>query len=313
MIIDWHSHWIPPSLAEQVDRLRELPPAPEFYDVEARLRHMDAHAIERQVISWPTTFGFDALLPVPEVLAFYQEYNRLLGELVARRPDRFSGLAAVPAAEPELAAQELVMGSAALGLIGAVIPADAFLTPTLAARYTSLLAEANRLGSHLYVHPGPTGLAGPGHGPIEFLRVDSSSGRWLLEAGTRLGASAYTLETSGCLDPYPSVTVQVAMLGGHLAWIASTLDERARKNPAGGQSLSPLRHIYVDTGILKTGGQELLVAAREFGADRILYGSDFPQFGAPPTRDACLRSGFDEETIRKIFSGNGRQILRRRK
>src|SRR5471032_2955332 len=147
------------------------------------MRHMDSGGIERQVISWPTTFGFDALLPIAEVTAFYQEYNTLLGELVARRPDRFSGLAAVPAADPEAAAAELTRAQTGLGLIGAVVPADAFLTPVGAALYAPLLAAAQRLCSHLYVHPGPTGLPATGHMPIDFLRIDSSSGRWLLEAG----------------------------------------------------------------------------------------------------------------------------------
>jgi predicted TIM-barrel fold metal-dependent hydrolase len=312
MIIDWHSHWIPPSLAEQVARHRKLPAAPEFFDVDARLRNMDEGGIERQVISWPTTFGFDELLPLAEASAFYQEYNALLGELVARRPDRFSGLAAVPTADPDAAAAELIRAQSGLGLIGAVVPADAFLTPEGAALYSPLLAAAQRLGSHLYVHPGPTGLPVARHAPIEFLRVDSSSGRWLLEAGTRLGAAALTLETSGILDAYPSLSVHVAMLGGHLAWIAETLAERARTGANDSPLVSPLKRIFVDTGIMKPGGREVAVAVSAFGADRILFGSDFPQFGTQQPWAAFQHSGLDGDTLRMILHENGRRLLSRK-
>jgi predicted TIM-barrel fold metal-dependent hydrolase len=311
MIIDWHSHWIPPSLAGQVARHRELPPAPEFFDVEARLRLMDLAGIERQVISWPTTFGFDALLPIAEVTAFYREYNTRLGELVLRRPDRFSGLAAVPTADPQAAAAELTRAQSSLGLIGGVVPADAFLTPGGASLYAPLLSAAQHLGSHLYVHPGPTGLPVAGHTPVEFLRVDSSSGRWLLEAGTRLGAAALTLETGGVLDPYPSVSIHVAMLGGHLPWIAETMAEQSRRRSNGSAVVSPLRRILVDTGIMKTGGPELALAVAVFGAERILFGSDFPQFSALQPQAAFQRSGLDEDTQRKILLENGKRLLAR--
>jgi predicted TIM-barrel fold metal-dependent hydrolase len=310
-IIDWHSHWIPPRLAERVARERELPAAPQFFDVDSRLRHMDAGGIERQVICWPTTFGFDALLPIAEAAAFYQEYNTLLGELVARRPDRFSGLAAVPMADPAAAAGEMTRAQSELGLIGAVVPADAFLTPARAALCAPLLAAAQRLGSHLYVHPGPTGLPAAGPVPIDFLRIDSSSGRWLLEAGTRLGAAALTLETSSLLDAYPSVSIHVAMLGGHLAWIAGTLAERSHRDPSGSPGVSPLRRIFVDTGIMKPGGRELAVAVSAFGADRILFGSDFPQFGTGQPKAAFQQSGLDGEAQRLILRENGRRLLSR--
>jgi predicted TIM-barrel fold metal-dependent hydrolase len=311
-IIDWHSHWIPPSLAEQVARHRTLPTAPEFFDADARLRHMDAGGIERQVISWPTTFGFDALLPVREASAFYREYNTLLGELIERRPDRFSGLAAVPMADPGAAAAELTRAQAGLGLIGAVIPADAFLTVAGAELYAPLLAAAQRLRSHIYVHPGPTGLPASGHTPIEFLRVDSSNGRWLLEAGTRLGAAALTLETGGILDNYPSVTVQVAMLGGHLAWIAGTMAERASKHSNESPLAFPLKRIFVDTGIMKPGGRELSIAVSVFGADRILFGSDFPQFGTQQPSTALQNCGLDGDIQRMILLENGSKLLSRK-
>jgi predicted TIM-barrel fold metal-dependent hydrolase len=307
VIIDWHSHWIPPALLARVAGLRQQELAPEFSDLEARLRHMDEAGVTRQVISWPTTFGFDALLPLAELTAFYRQFNDRLGELLARHPDRFSGLAAVPALDPEAAAAELTRAQAACGTIGAVIPADAFLTEKGAELYRPLLAQAQALRSHLYVHPGPTGLKVPAHVPIEFLRTDRGSARWLLESGTRLGAAALTLETSPFLGGYPGVTVHVSMLGGHLPWIAETLALREKAAPAG--PLWPLRKIYVDTGILKPGGLAIAHAVAVFGADRILFGSDFPQFGTRRPGDAFLESGLPLENREQILFRNGETLL----
>jgi predicted TIM-barrel fold metal-dependent hydrolase len=190
-----------------------------------------------------------------------------------------------------------------------VVPADAFLTLAGAKLYIPLLAAAQRLRGHLYVHPGPTGLPVTGHVPIEFLRVDSSSGRWLLETGTRLGAAALTLETSGILDTYPSLSVHVAMLGGHLAWIAETMAEQARRSSNDSPLVSPLKRIFVDTGIMKPGGRELAIAVSVFGARRILFGSDFPLFGTQQPEAAFRNSGLDGDTQRMILLENGRQLL----
>jgi len=309
VIIDWHSHWIPPGLAARVAALRRLPVAPEFLDVEARRRHLAAAGIARQVISWPTTFGLDALLPLAETRALYREFNDRLGELTAGWPEQFSGLAAVPTADPAAAADELERSAAEAGLIGAVVPADAFLTPAGAAHFAPLLAAAQRRRSHLYVHPGPTGLRVAGHDPIEFLRIDAGSPRWLLETGARLGAAALTLETSSLLAPYPDVTVHVAMLGGHLGWIAETLAERARRSGDAAGSVSPLRRIYVDSGIMKPGGRALALAVAEFGADRILFGSDYPQFGTADPGLAFQSAGLAEDVRRRILHDNGVRLL----
>jgi predicted TIM-barrel fold metal-dependent hydrolase len=307
VIIDWHSHWIPPDLASRVAAHRDLPVAPEFFDVEARIRHMDVAGISRQVISWPKTFGMDAVLPLEEATRLYRDFNDRLGDLIARWPDRFSGLAAVPTADPSAAAEELSRSQSKRGIIGAVVPADAFLTPAGAEQFSPLLAVAQRLRSHLYVHPGPTGLKQDRHDPIQFLRLDTGSPRWLLETGTRLGAAALTLETSGILGPYPDVSVHVAMLGGHLGWIAETLADRAKDG--GGSAMFPLRRIYVDTGILKAGGRAFASAVAAFGADRVLFGSDYPQFSTRQPLEAFKEADLPEDVQRKILFENGSRLI----
>jgi predicted TIM-barrel fold metal-dependent hydrolase len=309
LIIDWHSHWIPARLAARAAELRKLPAAPEFSDVDARLRYMDEAGVGRQVISWPTTFGLDAILPPAETAAFYRIYNDELAALVSGHPDRFSGLAAVPVAVPALAVAELERTQQATGIVGAVIPADAFLNLAGAEAHRPLLVAAYKLGRHLYVHPGPTGFAPEGQGPIDFLRREKGSAPWLLETGTRLGAAALTLETSTILDAFPGLSVHVSMLGGHLAWIAETIAFREGNAAGTAQPVWPLRRIFVDVGIVKPGGAAIAHAAAMFGADRMLFGSDFPQFGTRLPAEAFAGSGLDEGTTRKILWENGASLL----
>ena len=310
MIVDWHSHWIPPELASRIGALRPNPVAPEFTDIAARLRFMDNAQVARQVISWPTTFGLDALLPPEEAAALYREYNDHLAGALAAHPDRFWGLAAVPTADPAAAVTELERTRLFPGMIGIVVPVDAFLTPAGAESYWPLLASAHRARSHVYVHPGPTGRQEPGTGPIGFLRIDQGSERWLMETGARLGAAALTLDRSPLLDAFPGISVHVSMLGGHLAWIAETLAFRSGEKEQPGQPAWPLRRIHVDTGILKPGGRAIAHAAAMFGSDRILFGSDFPQFGTPNPAEAFAACGLAAGAQRQILHQNSDRLAR---
>ena len=312
MITDWHSHWIPKALEPEVSRVRPFPVAPEFWDVEARIAYMETTGIGRQVISWPLPFGLDIQLPLAEVTSIYRRYNDALGAIIRAHPSRFAGLAAVPTGSASAAASELRRAHRDAGLIGAILPVDAFLTREGIKAFEPLFEAAQDLRAHLYIHPGPVGLAIAGHQPIDFLKVDSGNARWLLDAGTRLAAAALTLESPGALENYPGVTVHVAMLAGHLPWIAETLSERARKAGHPVEPPSPLRRIYVDTGILTPGTETLAVAARALGEDRIIFGSDFPQFSSRKPVDEFVASALPQDIREKILRGNSKALLARR-
>ena len=309
LITDWHSHWIPKSLETDIARVRPFPSAPEFWDVSIRLSHMDATGVDRQVVSFPIPFGLEIHLAPDVVRSIYRRYNEALGELARAHPSRFIGLAAVPTDSPDAAAAELLRASREDGLLGAILPADAFLTPEGVQAFAPLLEAAQSLRSHLYVHPGPVALKLPGNGPIGFLRVDSGDARWLLDAGARLAAAALTLESPRILERYPDVTLHVAMLGGHLPWITPTLTERAAKVATAAEVCPPLKRIYVDTGILSPDAATLGAALRAFGEDRILFGSDFPQFSSRRPVLETVGAGLNPSAREKILRQNSRTLL----
>src|SRR5580692_8368811 len=84
-----------------------------------RLAAMDAAGIDLQVISHvaPAAQG----LAGAEGLARAREANDELAAAVRAYPDRFAGLATLPTADPQAAADELERATAELGFVGALV------------------------------------------------------------------------------------------------------------------------------------------------------------------------------------------------
>ena len=331
--IDWHAHWIPPRLA---DLLRSRPVTPRialdpsgekevllreeggpgqplpatFVSLDARLRALDRAEVERQVLSLPGFFGDDTL-PLADTLALARAFNDGLSELIVRHPERFSGLAILPASHPEEAAEELERSLRDLGLIGALLPVDAFLTLASARTLEPILAVAEEWGAHLFVHPG--GWRGSRHGHGTPAAVESPAADTfrtaVLDLQGRISSAYVTLAYTDLLVPYPSVTVQLANLGGALPFYADRLHNVAAKRGLS-DPISPLRRIYVDTGSLSTNSVEL--AAKVLGTDRLLFGTDDPVFSLAANVDGIRASRLTQEEQRDLLAENGRPLLHRR-
>ena len=71
---------------------------------EGRIRHMDEHGIQMQVLSWVSPAQ---LAPANQVLALTRAANDRLSAAAAVNPARLSGLAVLPWQNPSAAAAEL--------------------------------------------------------------------------------------------------------------------------------------------------------------------------------------------------------------
>jgi predicted TIM-barrel fold metal-dependent hydrolase len=94
-----------------------------------------------------------------------------------------------------------------------------------------------------------------------------------LMTAIHLATGVVTLALTDFLDPYPEVTVHVAMMGGAISYIAEQIQLAAEE---GGQPdpAQRLRRVYLDTGQSGRGPRGIALAAKVFGADRILFGTD---------------------------------------
>jgi predicted TIM-barrel fold metal-dependent hydrolase len=333
--IDFHCHWMPDALAEAL-RARTTPPriAPAddgtggerlivdketlpfdagYTDVERRLAFMDGAGVVLQALSLPGLFGVDSL-PAAAAAPLVGLFNDRLGALVAAHPDRFAGMAALPLANGQACRAELRRAVRELGLIGAILPADGFLDRRAAAAFEPLFEEANALGAHLFIHPGP--LPGPagngdGHGAGDEPPEDNENQRHIvLDVQARLSAVSVTLCMTDFLDAFPNVTVQVANLGGSIPLLAERLDHVAwRRNFPGGTPSGRFGRIHVDTSSF--GPRAIALTARVFGADRVLVGTDHPVFDTAWVLDGLADSGLEEAEQMAIRRGNAAAILER--
>ena len=90
----------------------------EFHDV--RLKDMDACGIEYAILSLNAP-AIQMILDPKEALAAARRANDFLAEQIAKRPDRFRGLAALPMQDPGAAAQEFTRCVKELGFPGALV------------------------------------------------------------------------------------------------------------------------------------------------------------------------------------------------
>ena len=331
-IIDWHTHWLSPrALAFLEDRqqaprvlrnaqgelafqansssLRQpLPIGPSFFDGPTRIAHIDAASIARQVISWPTTLGVDPALDATEGAALFAAYNDDLAALVSQYPERLSALAALTTADIAWSAAELQRAHCELGFIGAVLPAGAFLNRSGAEALAPIFEVAQQQRSHIYLHTGLAHPSIPGQWSLPQAE-DASTARWLLESTAQFAAAWITLGLTDFLDAYPEVSVQLAMLGGVLPFLCTTLDSRTQRQ--GLPSVLPgLRRVFVDTGILGSDPQALALAINTLGSEQILFGSDYPLLPSDEVLAKLINSGLDEAEIERILH-NGHDILQR--
>jgi predicted TIM-barrel fold metal-dependent hydrolase len=300
-----------------------------WYDVALRLRHLDKVGVARQVVGF-TGSAYDDTLPPSEAAPFWRAQNDDIAELVREHPKRFLGLATLPTADIAAAADELDRAHSELGLIGATLPLDAFIHLESARALAPIFAVAQKHKSHLYVHRGEaaptipkrTPEVGPANayfgypvtrqanGGLAELPGDHPWARSTLITSTHLAAGAITLALTDLLDPYPDVSVQLTMIGGSIAQVVEAVEERTERDGLA-SPIPKLRRIYLDTGATGRGPRGIALAAKVFGADRILFGSDY---GPWPSIEPFIKGVADAEITdaerRLIYVENGQALLK---
>ena len=97
---------------------------------------------------------------------------------------------------------------------------------------------------------------------------------------------------------YPKLTLVAAHMGGWSEW------EQAR-------ALLPESGIYVDTcstqGFITPEQMKEMISA--YGADHVLFGTDFPMWNAKKELDMLRQLGLAEEDMSQILSGNANRIF----
>jgi predicted TIM-barrel fold metal-dependent hydrolase len=306
--IDVHAHMAPGFYREALAASGRVPTsgARIEWSPELALGTMDAHGIAAALlsISFPGVhFGDDRA-----ARALARRCNELAAELAGRWPGRFGGFAVLPLPDIDGALAELAFAMDELALDGVILLASyegRFLGDEA---FDPLLAELDRRGTAVLVHPGmhassrELGMPWPGF-MLEFL-VDTSR-------------AAINLLFSGALERFRDVKFILAHGGGVIPYISWRLSVAPIISPLVPQwpqerIFAGLRRFWYDTALCAT-RRALPVLMETAAPERIVFGSDWPYAPAeitglsieglrdsPGVTDRRL-AGIERENALKLF------------
>ena len=249
---------------------------------ETRLRLMDAHGMEMMLLSLnaPTV---QAVSDIARAGDMSQRTNDFLAEQVARRPDRFQGLAALPMQDPDAATRELERCVRDLGFKGALVNGFSEIAGVDGPVYYDLpqyrpfWASVEALDVPFYLHP---------RNPLAADARIYQGHPWLLGPtwafGQETAVHALRLMASGLFDRHPKLTIILGHMGEGLPYSMWRIDNRnawMKVKPAY-PAQKKLAEYFQQNFYLTTSGnfrtQTLIDAILEIGADRILFSTDWP-------------------------------------
>ena len=247
---------------------------------DRRLREMDAHGIEIMLPS----LNAPAVQAIPDrkqAIEIARRANDFLAGEVAKRPDRFRGLAALPMQDPGAAAQELTRCVRDLGFVGVLVNGFSQINDANNATYYDLpqyrpfWAEVERLGVPFYLHP---------RNPLPQDAHIYDGHPWLLGPtwafGQETAVHALRLMASGLFDAHPKLQIILGHMGEGLPYSMWRVDNRNAwvKAPKTYPAKKPLGTYFRENFYITTSGnfrtQALIDAMLEIGADRILFSAD---------------------------------------
>lgn len=242
---------------------------PAMFDYALRIRDMDAAGVDVAVVSLtsPNVYWGTA----EQSLAAAQVVNDDMAGGQRAYPSRIRWFCSLPWQHPELARAELAR-ACDLGAVGVMVLANIagqHLTDPL---FAPTWGEIEKRGLPVLVHP----TAPPGLGEMAMTAYNLVASVGFV-FDTTLAVTRMIFD--GFLDRYPALKVIAAHGGGTLPYVSGRLDICHANMPACREKISDppstyLRRIYYDAVVHTPDSLALCMAVG--GADRVLYGSDYP-------------------------------------
>ncbi len=270
-----------------------------------RIEDMDRLGIDRQALSPPPVM-FCYWAEPRAAQGFARLQNDCVADIAARYPKRFAGMATVPLQDTALAIEELRVARERLHLgaveIGTCPGGRDFDDPELFPFF-----EACRdLGMAVFVHPA-TPLAGQERLTRYYFPLIVGNP---LETALAISKLIY----GGVLERLPDLRICFAHGGGAFGFTLGRLDYGWSVRPEGPAAIPKppreyARRLFFDS--LTHSPANLRFLVQEFGADRIMMGSDYPfDMGAPDPVASIAEAGFDDGTRAAIEGDNATRFLR---
>ena len=246
---------------------------------DRRLAEMDACGIGLAVLSLNAN-GIQEIPEAGRAVELAREANDALADAVAKRPDRFAGLAALPMQDPDAAAAELaalrprpeIQRRAGQRLFPGRHRRSAVYYDL--PQYRPFWAEVERLGAPFYLHPRYS---------LPSRRQRYEGHPWMVgspwDFAEETAIHALRLMGSGLFDEFPKLKIVIGHLGERIPFDLWRLDHRLKKLPDR-PNKRPMAEYFRQNFYITTSGnfctQSLIQAMLTVGADRMLFAVDYP-------------------------------------
>ena len=246
-----------------------MTPVPPMFDYDLRLRTMNEHGVDIGVLSLtcPNCYwgGPDISLRAAQIM------NDDMTAARNAHPDRLRWFASVPWQHPELALAELDRATGA-GASGVMVLANVGGQPLTDPMFAPIWAAIDARALPVLVHP----TAPPGVGEMDMQRFQlTASLGFTFDTSLAIARMIY----DGFFDRHAKLKIIAAHGGGALPYLIKRMDQCFRNIPACREKISIepseyMPRIYADSVLFSP--ESLALCVKEFGADNVMYGSDYP-------------------------------------
>jgi aminocarboxymuconate-semialdehyde decarboxylase len=324
MSIDIHAHVLPFDCFDAVDQVgRHFGPGPikgvkgikesslaspdtaQFWDLETRLKDMDAARIDMQAISViPTVVTYE--LEAAGGAWYSRKLNDGIAGMVRQNPRRFVGIADVPLQDPVAAIAELDRAVNRLGMRGVQILANVNGRDLDSPELIPFYKEIQSLDVPIFIHPRP---------PAGTIRLTGYHLINLIGNPLDTTIAAARLVFSGILDQFPGLKFCLAHAGGLVPYLRGRWEHGYAVRPEAKLHIQapPSRYIplfYYDTITHADSLLEYLI--KSVGANRVLMGTDYPFDMADPDPVARLQrlTGITDKDRGQVLVENAARLLK---
>ncbi len=326
-MIDTYCHILTPKYKE---RLFEIIPRTSYYwdadsirpalfELDVRLKMMDQMPGLRQVLT-PGAPPLEYVASPKKAVDMAKMSNDEMAEIVAAYPDRFvAGVACLPLNDVDASVREAERAVGELGLRGIQVFSSINGKPLDSPEFLGLYEVMAEYDLPIWIHPTKDRHIPdyPGEEMSKYALFLAFS--WPYETTLAMARLVF----SGVLEKYPNLKFITHHCGGMIP----AFYKRVALVPPGMKTgdIAPLtkppleyfKRFYADT-VMGGNVAALMSGYAFFGADNLLFASDYPYPGGATQSDLALKGVIksveemnitDEEKTR-IFSGNATRILR---
>lgn len=275
-----------------------------------RIANMDAAGIDKAILGL-TSPGVQ-VMQTQQATEFAAYSNDVLVDGIRKHPDRYYGLTAIAAQDPEQAAREIERGHG-LGLKGVIINSHTLNEHMDQEKFWPIFEAAEALDTPIYMHPAtPTRDM---VGPLIERGLDGSIFGFAMETSTHL----LKIIIAGTLDRFPKLKFVAGHCGEAIPFWLYRLDHMHNamikaNRYVGVRPLERKISEYVRENFWITTSGMAWAPAIEFcirvmGIDRVLYAMDYPYQYLPEEVGYTEAIDVDADGMKKLFQSNAEQVF----